>query len=185
MLNEKEFLQIKETFIKEVIERLRNFAKFEAKTLFREHYFQPETSLTTLSVNLSSEIIKITDIIADLIEHGQLSKTGFYQKLMMEFLPESLLEKVGRDLFSKLPSSYVVRAMASVLASRIIYHEGIAYLSHLNQDQIMTHIIQYFRQEEKTGSLIRQIEKSDIKDKNQIVELLRLGATGTALRWKN
>ncbi|MCG6937727.1 MAG: hypothetical protein LJE83_06080 [Gammaproteobacteria bacterium] len=47
------------------------------------------------------------------------------------------------------------------------------------------HIIQYLQQEEITGSLIQQLEHSDISDKGQIIELLKRGATGTALRWQN
>lgn len=185
MLSEEDFLNIKDEFVSEVIKKLQEFAMFEAKTLFREHYFHPEQSLSKLSMSLSMEIIKITDLIAQLIENGQIKTEGFNQVMMMEFFPESLINKAGDELLNKLPAPYIVRAMASILASRIIYHEGISYLASLNEKQLMDHTIQYLQQEEKTGSLILQLENSDISDKVQIIELLKRGATGTALRWQN
>lgn len=185
MLSEEDFLNIKDEFVTEVIKKLQQFAMFEAKTLFREHYFHPQQSLTRLSMSLSMEIIKITDLIAQLIENGQVETEGFNRVMMMEFFPESLLRKAGSELLKKLPAPYVIRAMASILASRIIYHEGISYLASLDEKQLMDHIIQYLQQEEKTGSLIRQLENSEIVDKVKIIELLKRGATGTALRWQN
>ncbi|MCG6937728.1 MAG: NAD-glutamate dehydrogenase [Gammaproteobacteria bacterium] len=112
MLGDEEFLEIKNKFVTEVIEKLQEFAMFEAKTLFREHYFHPEQSLTRLSMSLSMEIIKITDLIAQLIENGRIKTQGFNQVMMMEFFPESLLNRVGDKLLNKLPVPYVIRAMA-------------------------------------------------------------------------
>jgi glutamate dehydrogenase len=185
MLSEDEFLEIKEDFVKEVIEKLKGFAMLEAKTLFREHYFQPELHLTHLSMALSSEIIRITDLIAGLIETHKISKEGFIQTMMLEFIPCSLKEKVGGKLMHKLPAAYIIRAMASILASHIIYHEGISYLASLQDGNLTEYLIQYLLQEEKTGALIQHIEQSELTDKNQIIELLKRGGTGTALRWGN
>ena len=184
MLDEKAFLDIKDIFVKEVIEKLQELALLEAKTLFREHYFHPETGLATLSMHLSSEIIKITDTLAQLIEDNKINKEGFNEELMKEFFPESLLKKAGEKPLSKLPLSYFVRAMASILASRIIYHEGIHYLESLHDERLTEHLVSYLQQEEKTGLLIRQLESSDLAGKKNIIEILKRGATGTALRWQ-
>ena len=183
MLNDNEFLEIKEAFVAEVIARLRGFAMFEAKTLFREHYFKRDQDLSHLSMVLSSEIIRMTDLIADLIRSGHVQRTYYNELLVMTFFPESLKNKVGDKLLDKLPASYAVRAMASILASRIIYHQGIGYLESLNDQELTKYILQYLRREERTVSLIEQLEKSDVLDKSEIIELLTLGATGTALRW--
>jgi glutamate dehydrogenase len=183
MLSDSEFLEIKESFVSEVLDRLRKFAMFEAKTLFREYYFKRDRDLSHVSMVLSSEIIRITDLIADLIHTGRVQRTRFNELLMMTFFPESLRNKVGDNLIDKLPASYAVRAMASILASRIIYHEGIGYLGALDDPALADYIVQYLQQEERTGAFIEQLAHSNIENKSEIIELMRLGATGTALRW--
>lgn len=183
MLSEAEFLAIKDDFVAEVISSLREFAMFEAKTLFREHYFRPELSLTQLSMALSAQIIKITDLIAQLLNNGEIEKQGFAEDLLLDFMPPSLRKKMGPSLVSTLPPAYVVRAIASVLASKIIYHEGIAYLTSLNDEQIADHVVKYLKEEEQTSALIRELEHWDVAAKSRVIELLKRGATGTALRW--
>ena len=132
---------------------------------------------------LSAEIIRITDLIADLIHTGRIQRTRFNELLMMAFFPESLRNKVGGKLLDKLPASYALRAMASILASRIIYHEGTGHLGGLDNRELADYIIQYLQQEEKTGLFIQQLEESNLENKSEIIELMRLGGTGTALRW--
>jgi len=183
VLSEKEFLDIKTEFVEEVIGKMKAFAMLEAKTLFREHYFRPEFSLTQLSMSLSSEIINITDRIAGLIESNRISRTGFMQAMMLEFMPSSLTSKMGDNVLEQLPAAYLIRAMASILASRIIYHEGIGYLGSLRDGNISEHLLRYLLQEEKISTLVQQIEQSDLTDKQKITDLLRRGGTGTALRW--
>jgi len=185
MLSEEEFLLIKEDFVREVIDNLKTFAMLEAKTLFRELYFRPELSLTQLSLSLSAEINKLTDAIAGLIEVGTIPQQGFIQAMLLEFIPHSLKKQMGDRLLETLPHAYIIRAMASILASRIIYHEGIDYLATLATKNVARHVTQYLVREEKNRALIQQVEGADLADKQEIIELLKRGGTGTALRWRH
>ncbi|UTF58881.1 NAD-glutamate dehydrogenase domain-containing protein [Gilvimarinus sp. DA14] len=183
MLNEAAFLQIKKTFVEEVKQKLRALALLEAKTLFREFYFQPDSSLAQLSMQLSQEIIALTNVIAGLIDSGRVPRDGVCRALLMEFFPRSLLHKAGDTALDKLPASYFSRAMASVLASRIVYHEGIRHLQALPHERLEQHLIHYLQQEEVTADWVRKIEHSNLPDKSALIELVKRGATGTGLKW--
>ncbi|MCP8899683.1 NAD-glutamate dehydrogenase domain-containing protein [Gilvimarinus xylanilyticus] len=184
MLNEAAFLRIKPEFVEQVTQKLRALALLEAKTLFREFYFHPESSLAQLSMQLSQEIITLTDTIARLIDSEKVSPTGVCRSLLLEFFPQSLLHKAGDRALDKLPASYYARAMASVLASRIVYHEGIRHIQALPADRLEQHLIRYLQQEEITAGLLRTIADSDIANKQMLLELISKGATGTALKWR-
>ncbi len=184
ILDEHAFLDIKNEFVKEVKVKLRALALLEAKTLFREFYFQPDISLASLSMQLSHEIITITDMVAELIKVNKISSSGVCQSLMRAFFPASLLRKAGSNALEKLPDSYFVRAMASIIASRIVYHEGIRNLQSLPRERLQQYLLDYLSQEEATAQIIKNVMASDVSNKTELVTLLERGATSTALKWQ-
>lgn len=183
LLAESDFLAIKTDFVADVLMKLRHLAYLEARTLFQAYSMQPVTNLVELSMRLSQQIIAMTEQVATLIEQDSLATQGINQQLMLEFFPDSLRNRLGAQLIHQLPKRYFIRAMASILASRIIYHEGIDYLQGLDTAALQQYLQRYLAQEAKTYALMQQIATSDLPDKAAMIELLRKGGTGTALRW--
>jgi hypothetical protein len=69
-----------------------------------------------------------------------------------------------------------------VLASRIVYREGLDWFEQMSEQAMAELAIRYSRQEEEIQSLAAQIEQSDLPDRGRIAELLREGGTAAALR---
>ena len=76
LLSSQEFLEVKERFVAEVLERLRELARREARLLFRERRHHPSVSLPELSTRLSRVILRTTDAIEQALpEVGDADRT--------------------------------------------------------------------------------------------------------------
>ncbi len=182
LLDEAGFLAIKERFIAEVLDKLRWLASLEAAALFREHRHKPNEPLPELSTRLSRAIIRATDAIA-----GALAVLGeddhkLMRQLVLQYLPLVLVERLGEGIFARIPKAYLAQVIASVLASRIVYREGLDWFEQMSEQAMAELAIRYSRQEEKIQNLAAQIEQSDLPDRGRIAELLREGGTAAALR---
>ncbi|MEM1349186.1 MAG: NAD-glutamate dehydrogenase domain-containing protein, partial [Myxococcota bacterium] len=129
--SEDQFLTLKSRFVAEVIEKLRELARLEAELLFEEHLHRPAVSLQELSLRISRIINRAADAIAfRLRDHGDDSR-ALAQYLVATHLPRVLVEEVGDRLLTDVPAGYLRNAVATVLASRIVYREGLAYLEEM------------------------------------------------------
>ena len=63
ILSEAEFLSIKDRFVADVIDKLRELARLEARLLFDEQRHRPGVRLPELSTRLSHAIIRAADAI--------------------------------------------------------------------------------------------------------------------------
>ena len=183
LLPESIFLEIKDVYVKQVIHKLKEFALLEAKTLFQERKHAPQKDLTALSLELSHEILETTQLIAECIQQTPDLKDDYLPTVIHDFIPPILSELINDNLLEKLPSAYVVRAIASFLASRIVYHEGIEYLKFMDIDQKKNHVLHYLQQELKTQTLINELSKQDFSGKDDIIRILKRGGSGIALKW--
>lgn len=119
LLSEDEFCINKERLIHEVLEKLRDYARKEAEILFRERdhtgHAIPETS-----IKLSKTINMVADALVDHL--NQVSKTERDSLLFTFFnhLPRTLAD-IASDRLERIPEQYVKNAIASTIASKIVY----------------------------------------------------------------
>jgi glutamate dehydrogenase len=182
ILSESEFLAIKDRFVEQVIEKLKSLTALEAEMLFHEHLHRPTISLPELSTRLSRAIIRATDAIAQSIHPLQDQDDALARDLVREYLPPVLLETAGDSVFTRVPSDYLTRVIASTLSSRIVYREGLEWFEHMPDQAIAQLAIQYLRQEGQIKRLVEQVNRSVLPDREIIAGLLREGGTRTALR---
>ncbi|MCB0166823.1 MAG: NAD-glutamate dehydrogenase [Anaerolineae bacterium] len=182
LLQEAEFLAIKEQFVQEVLVKLRQLAGFEAETLFREHLHKPDVPLPELSTRLSNVIIRATDILSDRIPALRETDNELTRSIVEQHIPPILLKTAGHRLFTDIPETYLTIATASLLASKIVYREGIDYLEAMPPHSLAELAIRYVRQEQDTGRLIAQVRQSNLPDRERIAQLLEYGGTNAALR---
>ena len=181
LLSEADFLRIKPRFVTEVVDRLKNLARREAKLLFREHNRALDLPLSKVSVAISAAINEANDAIVPLLVSLNQKDTVLTQQLIERYLPASLLEAAGTDGISELPRAYIDRIIASSLACEIIYHEGKDFFRGIRQEDIGAHALRYLRREEVTRTLINDVQNSSLTNKEAIIELLAKGGTRTAL----
>lgn len=179
ILDEEEFMSIKDVYVKQVIDILREKASMEAKLLFREFGLYAGTkNLVTISKEISRDINHLTDILLTEFSHlgEEVLKNKLYLNLILKHCPPILVEKYKDRITSKLPLSYMVAILAAQIASYIVYNEGLAWVSSIHEKDLFKAASLYMKNVGETERLISIIEESKLKEKTEIKNILRHSA---------
>jgi glutamate dehydrogenase len=150
--------------------------------LFHEHLHKPSSHLPELSERLSRAINNATDAIAGSITTLQGSHPELVRQLVVNHLPPSLFERSGEQTFERIPVAYLHRVVASSLASRIVYREGLDWLESMPAQAIATLAERYLAEESQVQALARQVRSSQLEHRERIAMLLETGGVAAALR---
>ena len=182
LLSETEFLEIKDTLVREIIIKLRELARREADVLFRERVHKAEVPLPELSDRVSRTIIKAADAATEALR--MLSERDedreALRDLVLQHLPPILRDTVGPRIFERAPSEYLYRTCAAELASRIVYREGLSYFETMPSSDVARVAVEYLHQERRVRDLAREVEDSSLPERELIAALLREGGAETA-----
>ena len=181
LLMEREFLQIKDRFIQEVLDKLRELAKLEAESLFREQRHKPNISLPELSARISHAINRATDAITQVIETMEEKDQTLTHRLVTEHLPP-ILNETADNIFKRIPIAFLTRIIASELASRIVYREGLDWFEQMPEKAIGELAIRYLRAEDTMKQLVTEIKNSTLPNRERIADLLDEGGVAAALK---
>ena len=173
LLDENEFLEIKDVFVEQVLVKLRGLARREAELLLRVHNHMPHVSLPRLSIRLSEVMMRTADAIAGALENLPAAHHGLARQLVIDHLPEILLECAGERVWDRLPTTYTHWLMAKALAARIVYREGFEYLQSMASDMIAELALHYLSLELERRKLCAQVEESDLEARRRISDLLQ------------
>ncbi|WP_372370176.1 NAD-glutamate dehydrogenase domain-containing protein [Candidatus Uabimicrobium sp. HlEnr_7] len=173
ILSEKEFLDIKDQYVTEVIDILEEKARKESKLLFRE-YKMKKIPLTTLSSQISIEINELTDILKSYIRKDmkESNKVDRYQKLLKSHCPPILAEKYSERIIESIPEEHQLSILASQIASHIIYREGLGWVKSVNYNDIPRLVDVYLDQDSLVIDYISRILASDLPGKEVIAKIL-------------
>lgn len=178
LLTHQEFLEHKLTFVSQVIERLRQLAQAEASILFREHKLRPDLSLPELSIRLSKAMLRTAEAVAQAGVDPLHSENDGTREVFESYLPP-LLREIAGDRFHQVPEDYRKRIVASSLAGKIVYREGITYLEDLPYQALSELALSYLRGERMVRSLVDEIKASTLPSSAVLVELLEQGGART------
>ena len=179
VLSQREFLGMKEVYVDQVIEILRQKADAEAKLLFRE-YARPGNArtLVELSMDISREINVVTDALLEELTNREKAVLAdpFFQALVLKHCPQILTEKYRQRVLEKLPAPHRIAMLAAFIASYIVYREGLGWLERIPPKGRYKACITYMKQDLLTESLIGSIEGSSLPNKDKIAAILRMSA---------
>lgn len=178
LLTEPEFLQHKLTYVGQVVERLRELAQAEACLLFREHKRRPDLSLPELSIRLSRVMLRTAEAVAQTGVDPLEDQNGGTREVFEGYLP-ALLRQVAGDRYHQVPPDYRRRIVASSLAGKIVYREGITYLEDLPYEALSELALSYLRGERQVQQLVHQVRESGLACADTLVELLQQGGART------
>jgi glutamate dehydrogenase len=184
LLSDHEFMIIKPTFVKQVLAKLRQFARREAELLMRLHRHRPHVPLPDLSTRLSEVTIRTADAIEAAINGLNGEDSELLRKLVIEHLPPVLVEMAGDRVWSRLPAAYVRWLMAKSLAARIVYREGFEYLESIPPVRIAELALRYLRLEFERTALAEEIAASDSPHRERLASLLRDAGIVSTLGYK-
>lgn len=182
LVSEAEFISIKPDYVEDVLKRLRDLAALEAKALLRAHQHHPYESLPELSKQMSLQINRLHDAVAAFLMQSPDCQPDMLNALVENYIPESLMQLIGRDAIARIPAAYFRQIIASVLASRMIYHEGIDYCRHMSEEKMAELALAYLQEERNIADMIHALDTSQVEHKEQIINLLRSAGAGAALR---
>lgn len=184
LLTEEEFLQHKQEFVGQVIERLRALARAEAELLFREHKRRPDLSLPSLSVRLSQIMLRTAEAVAQASVDPLEDRQGGTREVLQQYLPP-LLQQVAGARLTQIPVDYRQRIVACSLAGKIVYREGITYLEDLPDTALCDLALTYLRGEQVVRELIAEVRASDLASSERLATLLELGGARTLAQVNN
>ena len=186
LLDESEFMEIKEEFVEQVLTRLRALARSEAELLARLHQHHPQSPLPEMSIQISEVMSRTADAVINHWDEMANEQLENLKLLVVEHLPAVLIEQVGENLWGKMPSTYLKWMMAKTLAARIVYREGFEYLETMEDDDLAVVALRYLDLEQERKTLIDEITESNLNSKEIVSTLLRYsGIFSTMGRRKN
>ncbi len=179
-LSTEEFLVIKDVYVEQVIEILRQKADLEAKLLFQEYGLQGgRKTLVDLSMSISRQINDVTDVILENLTSRQdeVLADPLYQEMIYRHCPKILVEKYRERLLKRLPAPHQIAILSAYIASFIVYREGLTWLDGIPATGRFEAARTYMQQDIYTSQLIKAVESSTLLDKDKIASILKMSAT--------
>ena len=171
LLTEDEFLERKEAFVRQVIERLRHLARREALLLFEEHRLKPSRSLQELSVEISTVMTRVADELMKEQDLVDSAWSDFCEELLSDYLPEAVRE-VSLERLNQLPSVYRAQVVATVLSRDLVYEQGIDFGAELSGLNLLEVIGAMIEEKERRRKLLLDLESSAFQGKDELAALL-------------
>ena len=181
LLSEQEFLTHKVAFVGEVVKRLRELARREAELLFRERQHHPGVLMPELSVKLSREMNRAADAIAAYLETMTPETHALGEQLVLEHLPPTLLELAASRIEERMPPAYWRSIVAKSLAARIVYREGLDWLTPLPEGVIGEVAFQWFRADSAARKLAATIRDGGAFDRDAVAMMVERSGARIAL----
>lgn len=183
LLSEDEFFENKEQIVAEVLDKLRSLCKMEALLLFREYENYPG-SLPQISQIVSSAINTATDALTLALDDLSQEELDSLLPLFRAHLPPTI-SAIAFDerVKERVPEQYIKNAIASCLASKLVYKEGSRFIESQPPAVLATTALKYIVKEKEVAVLTEALEKVDMdaSQKQAILKLLEVGGTRTAL----
>ncbi len=178
-LSTKEFMEIKEEYVKQVLDILRQKADNEAKLLFRAYQESgARKTLVELSMEISREINDLTDLMLDELTKRQeeILSDPTCNDIIIKHCPPVLVRLYRDRIESMLPPAHKIAIIAAYIASYIIYREGLGWMARLPEAERYTAAKTYMEKDLEATALVSAIESSGLEQKTQIAEILRRSA---------
>lgn len=187
LLSKDEFMSVKEELVADVLVNLRHLARLEAEALFKEYKNYPG-ALPHFSERISNAINLVTDAITDALADVQPHDSLFIElmPLIKENLPHKLADVAWDRVPSRFPVQYQRNAIASTLASKLVYQEGIHLIETQPVNRLAERAFQYYREDRKVNELLKELEECDMskmtkENQEKIQKIVRKGGVRSVL----
>ncbi|KAL7551486.1 hypothetical protein ACHAWF_014676 [Thalassiosira exigua] len=183
LLSEDEFYENKPQIVSEVLDKLHEYARMEAELLFRE-FENYGGSLPQLSKVISGAVNAATDALTVALESFSEEDKDKLLPLFKAHLPKTMADLAFDQVHQRVPAQYITNALASCLASRLVYKEGTKFVEALPKENLAAVALRYLEAEHEIALLKDALEGTEMpeKEKESIIKLLDAGGARTALR---
>jgi glutamate dehydrogenase len=182
LLSEEEFLDNKEEIVNDVLVKLRHFAKVEAELLFREFNNYPG-ALPDFSGSISDTINAATDAVRDALQDAGDDELEGLMGLVKTHLPKKMADMAFDRCKDNLPHQYLLAAIASSLASKMVYQEGVNFVKSQPKENLSKLALKYIQVEKEIYELEAALAAGDMSDEQRarVMDLVHRGGVRTSL----
>lgn len=182
LLDEEEFVHHKDAIVEEVLAKLRGLAKMEAELLFRE-YEMYSGNLPGISQVISNAINVTTDALAVALDGITEDDKEALLPLFRAHLPKTLADLSFEHVQERVPDQYIKNAIASCLASKMVYKEGTKFIEAQTPEKLAAIALKYVEKEREVATLMESLAGVEMpaEEKEKIIQLLEAGGARTAL----
>ena len=98
-------------------------------------------------------------------------------------LPKTISDLSFDSIHDRVPAQYIKNAIASCLASKMVYKEGTKFIESQTPEKLATIALKYVEKEKEVAVLMESLAGVDMpqEEKEKIIELLEAGGARTAL----
>merc|ERR1719498_1868562 len=145
MLETPEFLAMKDDFVPEILTKLRAVAETEAQLIFREMMLDQTKPFPVVSSEVSAAITRLHDALD--LHIGGLSDEEItnFQHVLRDHLLGDATKALVAKLQERVPRQYQNAIVACVLASRMVYKEGIQFIDSLPAEGLAKLALKYMQ----------------------------------------
>ena len=186
VLDEAEFVAIKDRYVAETIHLLRYYAAEEAEALLEAwRRRRGTTRLSDLSQTFSEEINRIAILlmreIDELLEEEEYAPIWWRE--LVDHCPPVLVERYGDRLEKRLPRDHRLALLAKHFASRMLYREGLTWCrSYVTSEQVTPVFAAYLAADREIADLERLLSEGELRDQPDTIEALAVGARRELVR---
>ncbi|MFO7817849.1 MAG: NAD-glutamate dehydrogenase domain-containing protein [Thermodesulfobacteriota bacterium] len=153
ILNDQEFMEIKEKYVEQVLEILEKRTRSEARILLREYLTRGRTvPLTQITMQLSKEINTLGDLICRELQKKipDLEQDELFCAQLKDYCPPELIRLYAGRLVRETPARHRFALLGAYLSSKIVYNEGLKWLEKMAGVQDIYKVVRAYLEEEKT-----------------------------------
>lgn len=176
ILNEAEFLEIKDTYVSQLLDILRARARNEARVLMHEYKLAAgERTITELSYELSRSINTLADRVDEVLE-GSVANVADDPRLcdvILAYCPSILVEKYRDRIINNIPRRHQLALIASFVSAKMLYQEGMGWADRLVRIRDIPSVVySYLEEEKEMAGMLTEIRASELKDKARLEQIL-------------
>lgn len=176
ILNEEEFLEIKDEYVAQLIEILRDRARSEAQVLMREFKLAGgKRTITELSFELSESINSLADRVALVLSDSvdKVADDSELVEVLLSYCPAVFVEKYRDRIVNDIPCGHQMALLASFVSAKMLYQEGMGWADHLVElRDIRDVVFSYLAQEKIVAGLLAEVRKAGLEHGELIAKIL-------------
>lgn len=98
-------------------------------------------------------------------------------------MPKTISDLSFDNIHDRVPAQYIKNAIASCLASKLVYKEGTKFIESQTLEKLAAIALKYVEKEKEVAALMEGLVGVDMpqEEKDRIIELLDAGGARTAL----
>ncbi len=176
ILNGEEFLEIKDTYVSQLMDILRSRARSEARVLMREFKLAGgERTITELSYELSESINSLADRVALVLEEevGKVADDARLRDVLLAYCPAILVDKYRDRIINDIPRRHQLALIASFVSAKMLYQEGMGWTDKLvSIRNVKDVVLGYLDEEKEVAALITEVRGCGMEHADKIAEIL-------------